>query len=120
MGRENPKYLASSALRATVALIQLQSYGPVDSNSCRYWDNSLMHVRLPRLAGHPAQYLHLSSSIAIAGALITGTYALAKRRGQVVAGIYAASAALNCGIAGATFFSTLIVYFSSKPQLHAL
>lgn len=37
--------------------------------------------------------------------MITGTYALAKRRGQVIAGIYAASAALNCGIAGATFFS---------------
>ncbi|KAI9509338.1 hypothetical protein F5148DRAFT_1188022 [Russula earlei] len=44
-------------------------------------------------------------SIAVTGALIAGTYALAKRRGQAVAGIYAASAALNCGIAGATFFS---------------
>ncbi|KAI0005989.1 hypothetical protein BJV74DRAFT_801332 [Russula compacta] len=41
----------------------------------------------------------------VTGALITGTYALAKRRGPVVAGIYATSAALNCGIAGATFFS---------------
>ncbi|KAH9063480.1 hypothetical protein EDB87DRAFT_1603957 [Lactarius vividus] len=41
----------------------------------------------------------------IAGAFIAGTYALAKRRGQAVASIYAASAALNCGIAGATFFS---------------
>ena len=51
-------------------------------------------------------------SIAITGALIAGTYALAKRRGQVITGIYAASAALNCGIAGSTFFSTLIVYFS--------
>ncbi|KAH9043282.1 hypothetical protein EDB85DRAFT_1855748, partial [Lactarius pseudohatsudake] len=40
-------------------------------------------------------------------AFIAGTYALAKRRGQAVASIYAASAALNCGIAGATFFSEL-------------
>jgi len=51
-------------------------------------------------------------STAITGALITGTYALATRRGKVVAGIYAASTALNCGIAGATFLSTLIVFFT--------
>ena len=66
-----------------------------------------------------ALYSHLSS-IAITGALISGTYALAKQRGQAVAGIYAASAALNCGIAGATFFSTLIVCFYSYAQLHSL
>ncbi|KAF8275062.1 hypothetical protein EI94DRAFT_24446 [Lactarius quietus] len=41
----------------------------------------------------------------VAGSFITGTYALAKRRGQAVACIYAASSALNCGVAGATFFS---------------
>ncbi|KAH9966623.1 hypothetical protein BC827DRAFT_684090 [Russula dissimulans] len=41
----------------------------------------------------------------ISGALIAGTYALVKRRGQAVASIYAASAAHNCGIAGATFLS---------------
>ncbi|KAI9466163.1 hypothetical protein BJY52DRAFT_329801 [Lactarius psammicola] len=44
-------------------------------------------------------------SSSVAGAFITGTYALAKRRGRAVACIYAASAALNCGVAGATFFS---------------
>ncbi|KAI0301985.1 hypothetical protein BC826DRAFT_491355 [Russula brevipes] len=41
----------------------------------------------------------------VTGALITGTYALAKRKGQVVASVYAASAAVNCGTAGAIFFS---------------
>jgi hypothetical protein len=74
-----------------------------------------MHVRPLCLAGHPRPCSHLSFSIAITGALIAGTYALAKRRGRVVASIYAASAALNCGIASATFFSTLTVYFSSVP-----
>src|SRR5258708_36162599 len=72
-----------------------------------------MHVRLLCLAEHARPCSHLSFSIAITGALIAGTYALTKRRGLVVASIYAASAALNCGIAGATFFITLTVYFSS-------
>ena len=88
----------------------VQSNGSVDPSCCRCRDNSIMHVRLlvlqcPQSSSDP--------SIAITGALITGTYALAKRRGRVVASIYAASAALNCGIAGATFFSTLIKYVSS-------
>ncbi|KAI0273584.1 hypothetical protein BC834DRAFT_966089 [Gloeopeniophorella convolvens] len=50
-------------------------------------------------------FAYTASLTAITGALIAGTYALAKRRGRVVAGIYAASAALNCGVAGVTFFS---------------
>jgi hypothetical protein len=99
------------ALRVMFAFVQ--SNGPVDPSCCRCRDNSIMHVRLlvlqcPQSSSDP--------SIAITGALITGTYALAKRRGRVVASIYAASAALNCGIAGATFFSTLIKYVFSPPS----
>ncbi|KAI0320118.1 hypothetical protein OF83DRAFT_665481 [Amylostereum chailletii] len=54
-----------------------------------------------------------------AGGFVAGTYALVKGRGQAVATIYASSAALNCGIAGATFFS-IREYIVSPALLYTL
>jgi hypothetical protein len=96
-------------------------HGPINSIYRRCRDNSIMHVRLLCLAGlSTLPLLTQTFSIAVTGAVITGTYALAKRRGQVVASIYAASAALNCGIAGATFFSMSTVCFLSVRLFYTL
>ncbi|KAI0054019.1 hypothetical protein FA95DRAFT_1600518 [Auriscalpium vulgare] len=65
------------------------------------------------LSGIPAN--RLTSRPAFAGASVAGTYAIARGRGQGVATIFAASAALNCGIAGATFFS--LREYAVKPVL---
>ena len=87
-------------------LVPVSHYGRINTIYRRCGDNNIMHVRLSRLAEHPHPCSSRASSTAVSGALIAGTYALAKRRGQAVASIYAASAGLNCGITGATFLST--------------
>ncbi|ETW85974.1 hypothetical protein HETIRDRAFT_100471 [Heterobasidion irregulare TC 32-1] len=52
----------------------------------------------------------------VSGAAIVGTYALAKGRGQAVAALLASSAALNCGIAGATFFGIREYLVQAHPE----
>ncbi|KAI0062312.1 hypothetical protein BV25DRAFT_669548 [Artomyces pyxidatus] len=54
----------------------------------------------------------------LSGGAFAGTYALAKGRGQAVASVFAVSAALNCGIAGATFFG--MREYAVKPAFTAM
>ena len=48
-----------------------------------------------------AHFVH----VAVTGGLVAGTYGLIKVRDLTRASVFSASAALNCGIVGATFFS---------------
>lgn len=45
---------------------------------------------------------------ALLGALLAGTYGLAKGKGRAISTVFAASAAVNSGVAGATFFSAFL------------
>ncbi len=114
LGREKPNISRLARSAWTLALVNF--YGMDQSTPIDVATGTIISCTfvLPCLAGHP-HCAHICPLIAITGALITSMYALAKRRGQVVAGIYATSAALNCGIAGATFFSTSIVFSSFVP-----
>lgn len=58
--------------------------------------------------------LSILRSIAVLGALLAGTYGLAKGKGRAISTVFAASAAVNSGLASATFFSASLFLVSRQ------